>query len=53
MAKLAVNVVLLGPDGAPFVLHEGDEVPDWAKDEIGGHCLEQSKPKAADKTSAK
>lgn len=53
MAKLAVNVVLEGPDGAPVALLEGDEVPDWAKDEIGDHCLEQSKPKAADKASAK
>lgn len=39
-ARLAVNVVVLGPSGEPRAFLEGDTVPDWAADQIGPHCFE-------------
>lgn len=41
-ARLSVNVVVLGPSGEPRAFLEGDTVPDWAADQIGPHCFEDS-----------
>jgi hypothetical protein len=39
MAKLNDNTLVLR-DGAPVSLLKGDDVPDWAKDQVGDHLLE-------------
>ncbi len=36
--KLAVNVVLTGPDGVTTLL-AGDELPKWAEGRVGDHCF--------------
>lgn len=39
MAKLNDNTLVLR-NGSPVSLSKGDDVPDWAKDQIGDHLLE-------------
>lgn len=47
MAKFKVHVVL--SDGLDFVqFAPGDEVPDWALDLVGDHCLALPEPDMAD-----
>lgn len=38
--KLAVNVLVVGEDGSPVALLAGDEVPAWAKEQVGDHCFD-------------
>lgn len=40
MATLTENTVVTGPDGEARPLLKGDEVPAWAKDQVGSHLLE-------------
>lgn len=41
MAKLNANTVITHPEtGAPVVLLEGDDVPDWAQGLVGSHLTE-------------
>lgn len=43
MAKLNGNTVVTHPEtGAPAVLLEGEEVPDWAEGLIGDHLIDGS-----------
>lgn len=39
MSKLNDNTLVLR-DGAPVSLLKGDEVPAWAKDQVGDHLIE-------------
>lgn len=44
--KLAVNVLVVGEDGSPHALYAGDEVPAWAKDQVGDHCFDADRDDA-------
>jgi hypothetical protein len=41
MAKLNDNTLVLR-NGSPVSLYKGDDVPDWAKGQVGDHLLEGS-----------
>ena len=36
---LSANVALWGPGGTLVTLAPGDELPGWAEDKVGDHCL--------------
>lgn len=40
MTKLIENTVIAGQDGTPVALAAGDDVPEWAADQIGAHLLD-------------
>lgn len=43
MARLSDTTIVVNPDtGAAEVLAAGDEVPSWAKDQVGDHLTENS-----------
>ena len=46
MAKLNANTVVI-KDYSPVSLYAGDEIPEWAADQIGDHLIEQDEPKSA------
>lgn len=53
-AKLAANVAVVDPEtGQVKVLLEGDPLPEWAADQVGGHVLDGKQPatKSASKPS--
>ena len=40
MAKLTANVLGNHPDGSIRVLAAGDDLPEWAADQVGEHVLD-------------
>jgi len=48
MGVLTGTTAVTHPEsGAPVVLHEGTELPDWAEGMVGEHLLDEEKRKPA------
>lgn len=48
MPKLNANVVVLNEFRESTVLYAGDEIPDWAADQLGDHLIALSLPASKD-----
>ena len=48
MPKFSKHVALMSPEYQPANFAPGDEVPEWALDQVGGHVLEPEEPTDSD-----
>lgn len=51
VSKLTANTVVI-KGFEPVSLSAGDEIPEWAADQIGDHIVEQEEPKVPARKSA-
>ena len=52
MPKFSTHVALMDPEYKPANFAPGDEVPEWAIDQVGAHVLEPEEPADADESDA-
>lgn len=52
MPKFSTHVALMNPEYQPANFAPGDEVPEWALDQVGDHVLEPEETADADDSDA-